>query len=179
MAARARSLGRRRSVRGGTTPFIHVVQVLVDAAYISTLASLIRYTSVAPTNSHGHWTWRGKAFSREEGGVPLLNVAGRRVSVLRLMFQILEGPQPSTAKFIRTCGNPACIRPDHIAVLRKGEPLPEPLRGKKRRPQRRLDPAMKPIIVGAYRAGCSLEALAKTYKVNASTIKKVVEAVDA
>lgn len=71
-------------------------------------------------DADGHWMWRGA--TRGEGGVPFIyapNLArGGKMSTqcgYRAVYHVTKGvPVPPGHRVFNTCGNPACLNPDHI-----------------------------------------------------------------
>lgn|SRR5512141_493424 len=67
----------------------------------------------------GCWLWRGR---RGPDGVGILTVDGAVLSAPRLAWQFDHGPLEAEAELLHTCGNPGCVRPDHLALKPAGVP---------------------------------------------------------
>lgn len=69
------------------------------------------YTKVAITLD-GCWEWVGAKFSETNYGQ--FDLAGKKYSAHRLMYQLEVGPIPPGAVIRHRCDNPGCVRPDHL-----------------------------------------------------------------
>lgn len=58
------------------------------------------------------WLWMGHT---DRSGYGRINQNGIPVLVHRLSWELHFGPLPPSKRVKQTCGNPACIRPDHLA----------------------------------------------------------------
>lgn len=66
------------------------------------------------------WEYLGRHVS----GRPVISWKGMRVSVVRVLYQILYGPLDARQYIKHTCGHEWCVNPSHFAVC--GESSEEP-----------------------------------------------------
>jgi hypothetical protein len=57
------------------------------------------------------WRWFGSMSKRH----PTLRIGSFEVSAVRVAWWTVTGAFPSGGRFIRTCGDRACVCPDHLA----------------------------------------------------------------
>jgi hypothetical protein len=67
--------------------------------------------------TEGCWLWVGPM---DDYGVGHLLVLGRRVAAHRLSWVLANGPIPDGMCVGWRCGNPSCVRPDHLRLYRRG-----------------------------------------------------------
>ncbi len=62
------------------------------------------------------WEWQGCISS---GHSPRVHYAGRARSARKLMLALAGRPSepPPGHKLVTTCGNPRCVRPEHLAII--------------------------------------------------------------
>lgn len=60
----------------------------------------------------GCWLWRGRVTS---WGYGELAARGKRLSAHRYAYTITYGALPDEVELLHRCGNPRCVRPDHLA----------------------------------------------------------------
>lgn len=79
-------------------------------------AELVRKTA-------GHWLWQGPV---ERRGYGTLGLAGRRYYAHRLSLLLAGVEVAPRARVAHNCGNLACVRPEHLAVVLPEEPPAPP-----------------------------------------------------
>jgi hypothetical protein len=67
---------------------------------------------VSPTDT-GCWEWNG---GRNSKGYGRIKIDGKRVSVHRVVYELLVGPIPDGMFVCHTCDNPCCCNPDHLFI---------------------------------------------------------------
>ncbi len=80
---------------------------------------IMSVTEIPPGNveSDACWTWTG----RFENGQPVIKVEGQRKAVRPIVYRYAYG-DPPPSRFVThpriklRCGNPACVRPDHMQL---------------------------------------------------------------
>lgn len=82
-----------------------------------------RFAELVLKAPSGHWLWQGPV---ERRGYGTLGLAGRRYYAHRLSLLLAGVEVAPRARVAHTCGNLACVRPEHLAVVLPEEPTPPP-----------------------------------------------------
>lgn len=61
----------------------------------------------------GHWLWHGPV---DRKGYPVVSIGRARFAVARLVFRLFRGKVMRQKQVVVTCGEPLCVRPDHLAL---------------------------------------------------------------
>ena len=69
----------------------------------------------------GCWEWTG---TRQAGKYAYgsVRVGGRGVAAHRLAWELAHGPIPAGMHLFHRCGVLTCVRPDHLILVRPGQP---------------------------------------------------------
>jgi HNH endonuclease len=74
------------------------------------------------TRTEACWLWTG--LHRKSGaGILPVRQAGKvqRLEAARVAWELFVGPLPAGRRVWRRCGRPACVRPDHLVLGRRGQ----------------------------------------------------------
>lgn len=76
-----------------------------------------RFWKYANKVDDGCWLWTG-SYVRQYPVIPVRNRDGRTTSVnpARVSYELHYERLPKRVNLVRSCGNPACVRPDHIVI---------------------------------------------------------------
>jgi hypothetical protein len=69
----------------------------------------------------GCWIWAGSKDSKGYGQISSGGRQGRRVLAHRLSYTIAKGQIPEGLDLDHLCRNPACVNPDHLEPVTRGE----------------------------------------------------------
>lgn len=118
----------------------------------------------------GCWEWQG-AINLQ--GYGRFKIAGRIVGPHQWVYEQTRGAVPPGAWVSHTCGNVACVKPDHLTLSdRSSAALAAYREGR----AGKLTPDKAREIRARYRAGeTNISALARAYRVARQTITDVVQ----
>ena len=67
------------------------------------------------------WLWTGVHTPNGAGIVPVRDNGNvRRLTAARLAWELFVGPMPPGRRIWRRCRRPACVRPEHLVLVRRG-----------------------------------------------------------
>ena len=81
--------------------------------------SAVRAKSVV--SEDGCWEWSG----RRNGGYPCATIAGKRVSVHRLVLEMAMGKPLGVMESHHKCANSVCVNPDHLQMVTQYDNIAE------------------------------------------------------
>lgn len=81
-----------------------------DPAAVRSLVEKLRGKHIRVEES-GCWTWLG----RMHHGAPVVRLDGVDCSVRRVLHNVQSGESVDGKRVRMTCGNAACVNPDHMA----------------------------------------------------------------
>ena len=93
-----------------------------------------RYVTRTPTC----WLWTGLHTPNGAGVIPVREQGRvRRMTAAQVAWELHVGPIPAGRRVWRRCRRPACVRPDHLVLVRRGQPslITDPDRGSQTRLQ--------------------------------------------
>ena len=96
----------------------------------------LRFLSKIAFADHGCWEWLA---SLDRKGYGQFNAGFKRGPMLRahrLAYAYAYGEVPSGLDLDHLCGNRACVRPDHLEPVTRGENIRRGFRGEQQRLQR-------------------------------------------
>jgi hypothetical protein len=68
------------------------------------------------------WLWTGLHVSSGAGVLPVREGGNvRRRTAARVAWELFVGPLPHGRRLWRRCRKPACVRPDHLVLVRRGQ----------------------------------------------------------
>lgn len=71
--------------------------------------------STGPPKTEGCWLWQGAFDSK---GYGRLIIGRREVRAHRFAYELAHGPIPAGLHVRWSCGNPRCVRPDHLFLAK-------------------------------------------------------------
>jgi HNH endonuclease len=78
-----------------------------------------RYVTRTPTC----WLWTGLHTPNGAGVLPVREQGRvRRMTAAQVAWELHVGPIPAGRRVWRRCRRPACVRPDHLVLVRRGQP---------------------------------------------------------
>jgi hypothetical protein len=78
-----------------------------------------RYVRRTPTC----WLWTGLSTPNGAGILPVRDQGRvRRMTAAQVAWELHVGPVPAGRRVWRRCRRPACVRPDHLVLVRRGRP---------------------------------------------------------
>ena len=78
-----------------------------------------RYVTRTPTC----WLWTGLHTPNGAGVIPVREQGRvRRMTAAQVAWELHVGPIPAGRRVWRRCRRPACVRPDHLVLVRRGQP---------------------------------------------------------
>ena len=78
-----------------------------------------RYVTRTPTC----WLWTGLHTPNGAGVIPVREQGRvRRMTAAQVAWELYVGPVPEGRRVWRRCRRPACVRPDHLLLVRRGRP---------------------------------------------------------
>ena len=115
----------------------------------------------------GCWLWTGAASGRGHG---LIWWKGKLCSVARLALAQLEGRAIEYGQFVRrTCGQPSCWRPEHLALDTTSN------RGRRRRASSRLGPGADDYFRRQHKVGMSICMLARYHDLTEAQVDAAIQ----
>ena len=79
------------------------------------------WARVRKADGDGCWEWAGKRYAGKYG-YGRARVGDRVPAVHRLAWELAHGPIPAGMHLFHRCGVRLCVRPDHMVVVRPGQP---------------------------------------------------------
>ncbi len=71
------------------------------------------------------WLWTGLHTPNGAGILPVREQGRvRRMTAAQVAWELYVGPVPAGRRVWRRCRRPACVRPDHLLLVRRGQPGP-------------------------------------------------------
>ena len=124
-------------------------------------AGRLNFRVIAET---GCWQWMGGV---DRNGYGKVRVRSKTLWAHRHSYEQLRGPIPPGMSMHHTCGNRACINPDHLRLMESGEAA---RCGK----HAKLDRAKVDEILRDFAGGTGTAELARRYGVHRSTIQRAI-----